>query len=154
MDLEKDGPTNSKRDALVTILNLARDRETVGRLVEGGVIETVIRVINVLPEEAVTILEAVVKRGGLAAIVAAYNSIKKLGVILREGSDTARESAAASLVTICRKRGIGGCGGAGSGSINRKDYMGSDGDGNNESSTEGRGAVEDSSEMECWVGYE
>ncbi|TYI06718.1 hypothetical protein ES332_A10G178700v1 [Gossypium tomentosum] len=106
IDLAKDGPTNSKRDAIVTILNLAGDRETVGRLVEGGVIETVIGVINVLPEEAVTILEAVVKRGGLVAIAAAYNSIKKLGVILREGWDTARESAAASLVTICRKGGL------------------------------------------------
>ncbi|PPE01429.1 hypothetical protein GOBAR_DD01538 [Gossypium barbadense] len=106
IDLAKDGPTNSKRDAIVTILNLAGDRETVGRLVEGGVIETVIGVINVLPEEAVTILEAVVKRGGLVAIAEAYNSIKKLGVILREGSDTARESAAASLVTICRKGGL------------------------------------------------
>ncbi|XVF29691.1 hypothetical protein REPUB_Repub15cG0143900 [Reevesia pubescens] len=105
MDLVKDGPTNSKRDALVAILNLAGDRETVGRLVEGGVIEMVSGVINVLPEEAVTILEAVVKRGGLVAVAAAYNSIKKLGVILREGSDNARESAAATLVTICRKGG-------------------------------------------------
>ncbi|XP_022761410.1 U-box domain-containing protein 16 [Durio zibethinus] len=105
MDLAKDGPTNSKRDALVAILNLAGDRETVGRLLEGGVIEMVSGVINALPEEAVTILEGVVRRGGLAAIAAAYNTIKKLGVILREGSDNARESAAATLVTICRKGG-------------------------------------------------
>ncbi|WRX20610.1 U-box domain - like 10 [Theobroma cacao] len=105
MDLAKDGPTSSKRDALVAILNLAGDRETVGRLVEGGVIEVVSGVINELPEEAVTILEAVVKRGGLQAIAAAYSAIRKLGVILREGSDTARESAAAALVTICRKGG-------------------------------------------------
>ncbi|KAK6266402.1 hypothetical protein QUC31_017239 [Theobroma cacao] len=105
MELAKDGPTSSKRDALVAILNLAGDRETVGRLVEGGVIEVVSGVINELPEEAVTILEAVVKRGGLQAIAAAYSAIRKLGVILREGSDTARESAAAALVTICRKGG-------------------------------------------------
>ncbi|XWS09488.1 hypothetical protein CRYUN_Cryun40dG0089000 [Craigia yunnanensis] len=105
MDLAKDGPMNSKRDALVAILNLAGDRETVGRLVEGGVIEMVNGVINGLPEEAVTILEAMVKRGGMVAIVAAYNAIKKLGVILREGSDNARERAAALLVTICRKGG-------------------------------------------------
>ncbi|XVF84190.1 hypothetical protein PTKIN_Ptkin17bG0005600 [Pterospermum kingtungense] len=105
MDLAKDGPANSKRDALVAILNLAGDRETVGRLVEGGVIETVSGVINELPEEAVTILEAVVRRGGLVAIAAAFEAIKKLGVILREGSDNARESAAATLVTICRKGG-------------------------------------------------
>ncbi|XWS35399.1 hypothetical protein CRYUN_Cryun21dG0123000 [Craigia yunnanensis] len=105
MDLAKDGPTNSKRDALVAIFNLTGDRETVGRLVEGGVIEMVSGVINELPEEAVTIIELVVKRGGLVAIAAAYNAIKRLGVVLREGSDNARESAAATLVTICRKGG-------------------------------------------------
>ncbi|KAK8558267.1 hypothetical protein V6N13_038740 [Hibiscus sabdariffa] len=105
MDLAEDGPTNSKRDALLTILNLAGDRETVGRLVEGGVVELVTGVINQLPEEAVAILEAVVKRGGPAAITASHNSIKKLSVILREGSNTARESAAATLVAICRKGG-------------------------------------------------
>ncbi|XP_021291731.1 U-box domain-containing protein 16 isoform X2 [Herrania umbratica] len=105
MDLAKDGPSSSKRDALVAILNLAGDRETSGRLVEGGVIEVVSGVINELPEEAVTILEAVVKRGGMLAIAAAYSAIRKLGVILREGSDNARESAAAALVTICRKGG-------------------------------------------------
>ncbi|XVE84359.1 hypothetical protein DITRI_Ditri17bG0006000 [Diplodiscus trichospermus] len=105
MDLVKDGPTNSKRDALLAILNLAGDKETVGRLLEGGVIEMVSGVIDELQEEVVTILEAVVRRGGLVAVAAAYNAIKKLGVILREGSDNARESAAATLVTICRKGG-------------------------------------------------
>ncbi|KAK8571441.1 hypothetical protein V6N12_027530 [Hibiscus sabdariffa] len=79
IDLVKDGPTGSQRDALVAILNLAGDRDTVGRLVEGGVIEMVSRVIDELPEEAVVILEAVVRRGG--------------------------ESAAATLVMICRKGG-------------------------------------------------
>lgn len=105
MDLVKGGPTSSKRDALVAILNLAGDRETVGRLVERGIVEIVAEAMDVLPEESVTILEAVVKRGGLTAIVAAYNTIKKLCILLREGSDTSRESAAATLVTICRKGG-------------------------------------------------
>ncbi|KAE8662769.1 U-box domain-containing protein 16 [Hibiscus syriacus] len=105
MDLAKQGPTNTKRDALVTILNLAGDRETVGRLVEGGVVELVSGVINLMPEEAVTILEAVVKRGGSAGIAASYDLIKKLGIILREGSNTMRERAAAALVIICRKGG-------------------------------------------------
>ncbi|KAE8734053.1 U-box domain-containing protein 16 [Hibiscus syriacus] len=105
VNLAKDGPTNSQRDALVAILNLAGDRETVGRLVEGGVIEMVSGVIDELPEEVVTILEAVVRRGGLAAIAAAVYAIKKLAVILREGSDNSRESAAAVLVMICRKGG-------------------------------------------------
>ncbi|TYH81733.1 hypothetical protein ES332_D02G005300v1 [Gossypium tomentosum] len=105
LDLAKDGPTSSQKDALLAILNLAGDRETVGRLVEGGVIQMVSGVIDELPEEAVAILEAVTRRGGLAAIAAAFNIIKKLGVILREGSDNARESASATLVTMCRKGG-------------------------------------------------
>lgn len=105
MDLTKDGPTCSKRDALVAILNLAGDRETVGKLVEGGVVEMISEIMEELPEEAVTVLEVVVKRGGFVAIVEAYNVIRKLGGILRNGSDRARESAAATLVTICRKGG-------------------------------------------------
>ncbi|KAJ7950098.1 RING-type E3 ubiquitin transferase [Quillaja saponaria] len=105
IDLAKTGPTCSKRDAMLAILNLAGDRETVARLVEAGVVEMTAELMNGLPEEAVTILEAVVRRGGLVAIAAAYNAIKKLSVVLREGSDRARESAAATLVTICRKGG-------------------------------------------------
>ncbi|KAF2305236.1 hypothetical protein GH714_003257 [Hevea brasiliensis] len=54
---------------------------------------------------AVAILEVVVKRGGVVAIAAAYIAIRKLGMLLREGSDAARESAVATLVTICRKGG-------------------------------------------------
>ncbi|KAI4353532.1 hypothetical protein L6164_002475 [Bauhinia variegata] len=105
IDLARAGPISAKRDAMVAILNLAGDRETVTRLVEGGVVEMTVEGMDSLPEESVTILQAVVKRGGLLAIAAAYGSIKKLGVILREGSDTARESAAATLVTMCRKGG-------------------------------------------------
>ncbi|KAK2647506.1 hypothetical protein Ddye_014995 [Dipteronia dyeriana] len=105
LDLAREGPTSMKRDALVAILNLSGDRETVGKLVEGGVVEMISQVVEVLPEEAVTILEAVVRRGGLVAVAAAYSTIKKLGVLLREGSDAARESAAATLVTVCRKGG-------------------------------------------------
>ncbi|OAY44706.1 U-box domain-containing protein 16 [Manihot esculenta] len=105
MDLAKSGNMCSKKDALMAILSLAWDRETIGRLVEAGVVETVMEVVNVLPEEAVTILEMVVKKGGILATAAAYNAIKKLGMLLREGSDAARESAMATLVTICRKGG-------------------------------------------------
>ncbi|KAA0067782.1 hypothetical protein IC582_019916 [Cucumis melo] len=105
LDLAKDGPISSKRDALVTILTLAGDRETVGRLVEGGVMETVSYLMNSLPEEAVTILEVVVRKGGFVAIASGFYLIKKLGVVLREGSDRARESAAAALVTMCRQGG-------------------------------------------------
>ncbi|KAJ7961106.1 RING-type E3 ubiquitin transferase [Quillaja saponaria] len=105
IDLAKNGPTCSKRDALLAILNLAGDRETVARLVEAGVVQMTMELMSGFPEEAVTILEAVVRRGGLVAIAAAYNSVRKLGALLREGSDRARESAAAALVTICRKGG-------------------------------------------------
>ncbi|KAL5550648.1 hypothetical protein UlMin_000824 [Ulmus minor] len=105
LDLAKDGSANSKRDALAAILNLTVDRETVGRLVEGGVVEMTVQAMTVLPEEAVTIMEMVVKRGGLVAVAAAFSAIKKLASVLREGSDRARESAAATLVLICRKGG-------------------------------------------------
>lgn len=58
-------------------------------------------------EEAVAVLELVVKRGGMVAILAAYQGsmMKKLTAVLRDGSDRARESAAATLVNICRKGG-------------------------------------------------
>ncbi|XP_017220234.1 U-box domain-containing protein 16 [Daucus carota subsp. sativus] len=105
IDLAKAGPTSSKKDALVAILNLAGDREVVGKLVEEGVVEMVGEIIDGLPEEVAAILELVVKKGGLAAVVAAYRVIGKLGKILREGSDMAQESAAATLVNICRKGG-------------------------------------------------
>ncbi|KAK4268447.1 hypothetical protein QN277_025104 [Acacia crassicarpa] len=105
IDLARCGPTGARRDALVAILTLAADRETVARLVEAGVVEMTAEVMDGLPEEAVTILEMVVKRGGLMAVAAAFSSIKKLAVILREGSDRARESAAATLATMCRKGG-------------------------------------------------
>ncbi|KAJ1419230.1 Zinc finger, RING/FYVE/PHD-type [Sesbania bispinosa] len=105
IELAKIGPEGAKRDALAAILNLAADRETVARLVECGTVEMTAQVMAAMPEEAVTILEAVVKRGGLVAVAAAYVGIKKLGTVLREGSERARESAAATLVTMCRKGG-------------------------------------------------
>ncbi|KAF3618385.1 U-box domain-containing protein 16 [Capsicum annuum] len=105
MDLAREGPTNSKRDGLVAILNLAGDREAVGKLIEGGVVEMVAEIMEGLPEEAVTILEVVVKKGGLVAVAATYPLIKKLAIVLRDGTDRARESAAATLVNICRKGG-------------------------------------------------
>ncbi|CAN4115962.1 unnamed protein product [Withania somnifera] len=105
MDLAREGPTNSKRDGLVAILNLAGDREAVGKLIEGGVVEMVAEIMDGLPEEAVTILEVVVKKGGLVAVAAAYPLIEKLATLLRDGTDRARESAAATLVNMCRKGG-------------------------------------------------
>ncbi|KAK3015336.1 hypothetical protein RJ639_007279 [Escallonia herrerae] len=105
MDLARDGPISSRRDALVAILNLAGDRDTVGKLIEGGVVEMASEIMEGLPEEGVTILEVIVRKGGLAAIAAAYHVIKRLATVLREGTDRAQESAAATLVNICRKGG-------------------------------------------------
>ncbi|KAL6180601.1 hypothetical protein ACLB2K_047262 [Fragaria x ananassa] len=105
VELARAGPGFSKRDAMVAILNLAGDREAVARLVEGGVVEMTVEVMEGLPEEAVTVLEVVVRSGGMVAIAASFGAIRHLGVVLREGSDRARESAAATLMTICRKGG-------------------------------------------------
>ncbi|XP_071719868.1 U-box domain-containing protein 16 isoform X2 [Rutidosis leptorrhynchoides] len=105
MELATNGPVSSKRDALVAILNLAGDRETVGKLIEIGVIEMTSDVMDGLPEEGVTVLEAIVKKGGLPAITAAFHVIKKLATILRDGTERAQESAAATLVNVCRKGG-------------------------------------------------
>ncbi|XP_041025571.1 U-box domain-containing protein 16 [Juglans microcarpa x Juglans regia] len=105
LELAELGPLSSKRDALAAILNLAADREAVGRLLEGGVVRMTVELMDQFSEEAVTILESVVKRGGFVAIAASYIAIKKLTVVLREGSERAQESAAATLVTITRKGG-------------------------------------------------
>lgn len=105
MELARTGPISSKRDALVAILNLAGDRETVGKLLEVGVVEMASEVMDGLPEEGVTVLEAVVKKGGLAAITAAFHVIRKLATVLRDGTERAQESAAATLVNVCRKGG-------------------------------------------------
>lgn len=105
MDLARDGHGSARRDALAAILNLAGDREAVASLLEEGMVEMVCDVMESLQEEATTILEAVVKRGGLVAVAAAHCAIRKLGAVLREGSERARESAVATLVMICRKGG-------------------------------------------------
>lgn len=105
VELAKAGPTGSKRDAMLAILNLAGDRETVGKLVDEGIVAVAGETMESLPEEAVAVMEAVVKRGGFAAVTVGYHVIKKLAVVLRNGSDRARESAAATLVSICRKGG-------------------------------------------------
>jgi hypothetical protein len=105
MELVEAGPTSSKKDALAAIMNLAADRESVGRWVEGGVVQLTVGLMDRFPEEAVFVLETVVKRGGLVAIEAAFEAIRKLGIVLRDGSERAQESAAATLVTLCRKGG-------------------------------------------------
>ncbi|XP_075510304.1 LOW QUALITY PROTEIN: U-box domain-containing protein 16-like [Primulina tabacum] len=108
LDLARLGPTSPKRDAMMAILNLAADREAVGKLIEGGVVDIMGgEQPESLLETAVAVLEVVMKRGGLLAVAAAYhgNLVKRLTTVLREGSDRARESAAATLVIICRRGG-------------------------------------------------
>ncbi|XP_021845274.2 U-box domain-containing protein 16 [Spinacia oleracea] len=105
LELAREGPTSSKRDAMVAILTLAGDRETAGRLVEGGVLDMLKEVMGELPEEAMTIMETVVKKGGFVAIAAASHMIGRLVAVLRSGTDRTKESAIATLVIICRKGG-------------------------------------------------
>ncbi|GFP99239.1 U-box domain-containing protein 16 [Phtheirospermum japonicum] len=123
--LGPDNP-NLQVNAVTTILNLSilelnktRIMETdgvlngvvdaVGKLVEGGVVDVVREVMmdSMMVEEAVAVLEAVVKRGGLVAVAAVYhgNMVKRLTGVLREGSNRGRECAAAILVCVCRKGG-------------------------------------------------
>ncbi|EPS60776.1 hypothetical protein M569_14024 [Genlisea aurea] len=101
------GPTNSKRDAMMAILNLAGDREAASKLIEAGAADLIGELLEPHPEEAAEILEAIAKRGGLPAICAICQAglVKKLADVMRDGTDRARESAAAALVNVCRKGG-------------------------------------------------
>ncbi|XP_073289196.1 U-box domain-containing protein 16 [Primulina huaijiensis] len=108
LDLARLGPTSPKRDAMMAILNLAADREAVGKLIEGGVVDIMGgEQPESLLETAVAVLEVVMKRGGLLAVATAYrgNLVKRLTTVLREGSDRAIENAVATLVIICRRGG-------------------------------------------------
>lgn len=106
LDLAKLGTGSCKRDALMAILSLAGDREAAGKLVEGGIVQTAEELMDSgLREEAVTILEIVVKKGGAPAVAAVYPLIEKLVKLMSEGSDRTRESAVATLVNLCRKGG-------------------------------------------------
>ncbi|XP_047309010.1 U-box domain-containing protein 16 [Impatiens glandulifera] len=106
LDLAKLGIGSYKKDALMAILSLAGDREAVGKLIEGGIVEMIEELMDSgLREEAVTILEVIVKRGGAAGVAAAYHLITKLARLMSEGSDRTKESAAATLVNLCRKGG-------------------------------------------------
>ncbi|KAF5202339.1 U-box domain-containing protein [Thalictrum thalictroides] len=103
MELAKDGP--GKKDALLAILNFAVEREAVGRLIEGGAVDMAIGLASEFPEEAMAIIAAVAKRGGVAAVVASFQSVRIIGGILRDGPEAARESAVAGLVSVCRRGG-------------------------------------------------
>lgn len=106
-DLARVGPTGSKKDALVAILSLAGDREAVGKMVECGAVEVMKEVVEDLPEEAAAALELVVKRGGVLSVAAAAAAgmIGQLTGMLRSGTGRTRESAASTLVIMCRRGG-------------------------------------------------
>lgn len=105
LELAREGPASCKTDALVAILTLAGDRETAGKLVECGVVDMIKEVMDELPDEAMTIMETVVKKGGFIAVAAASHMIGRLVAVLRSGPDRTKESAIATLVIICRKGG-------------------------------------------------
>lgn len=105
VELAREGPISTKKDALVAILAFAADRETTGKLVENGVVDMLNEIMDELSEEAMTILETVVKKGGFMAIAATSHMIGKLVVMLRSGTDRTKENVIATLVIICRKGG-------------------------------------------------
>ncbi|CAA6654639.1 unnamed protein product [Spirodela intermedia] len=90
-ELVRSGPASSQRDGLVAMLNLAGDKDNIGRLVEGGVVEAALEATAVpeVAEIALTVVAAVAKRGGAAAV----------------GTDRAKETAAAALVSVCPQGG-------------------------------------------------
>ncbi|KAF6143100.1 hypothetical protein GIB67_041168 [Kingdonia uniflora] len=103
--LAKVGPTSAKKDALLAILNLAVEREAIGRLIEAGVVHMAVEMVDELPEEAVAILAAIAKRGGAAQVATSFACVRKMAIILRDGPESARESAAAGLVSVCHRGG-------------------------------------------------
>ncbi|MQM07213.1 hypothetical protein Taro_040053 [Colocasia esculenta] len=107
VELVRSGPSSSKRDGLVTMLNLAGERDNIARLVEGGVVEAALEAAGVpdMAEIAVAVVAAVAKRGGAPAVAANEGAIGKLAGIMRLGTDQAKESAAAALVSVCRHGG-------------------------------------------------
>ncbi|XP_042480454.1 U-box domain-containing protein 16-like [Macadamia integrifolia] len=105
VELARVGPTTSRQDALAALLKLAGERECIGRLLEGGVPEMAVEIIDEWPEEVVTIMAAVAKRGGAAALAATDRAIEKIATVLRDGPGRAKESAAAALVAVCRRGG-------------------------------------------------
>ncbi|XP_043705518.1 U-box domain-containing protein 16-like [Telopea speciosissima] len=105
VELARVGPAISRQDALAALLNLAGERDCIGRLLEGGVLEMAVEIIDESPEEVVTIMAAMAKRGGATAVAATDGAIEKIATVLRDGPERAKESAAAALVAVCRRGG-------------------------------------------------
>lgn len=107
VDLVKEGPSSSKRDGLAAVLNLAGDTETVGRMVEAGVVEVAVESVSEAEEEAVAVLAAVCRRGGTEAVAAIKGTVGILVGVMMNGSERARECAVSALVSVCRNEGNG-----------------------------------------------
>ncbi|KAK9167964.1 hypothetical protein Syun_000104 [Stephania yunnanensis] len=103
VELGRAGPVSAKKDALVAILNLAGEKEAIGRLLEAGVVNMTVEAGEELPEEAVAILATVAKRGGVMAVAATPKAVAIMAGVLRDGPQRARESATAGLVSVCRR---------------------------------------------------
>ncbi|XP_058075790.1 U-box domain-containing protein 16 [Magnolia sinica] len=109
VDLVKVGPTSSRRDAFAAILNLAGDRDTVGRFLEKGLVELALTEAEKeeAAEEALAMLAAIAKTGGAEALAATEGVVTKLMKVLMNGSDRGKEHAAAALVAVSQKGGRG-----------------------------------------------
>lgn len=107
MNLANEGPVKSKKDALSAILSLTGERENIARLVKKNVVETALELISNpdLADESASILAGVIKRGGAQEVGAKSGVVMKLVRVLKNGSESAREHAAAALVVLCRKVG-------------------------------------------------
>lgn len=105
VELTNEGPSSAKRDALVAVLNFAGEREAVGRLIDGGVVEMALGVAEEFPEESMAIVASIAKRGGVAAVVKAPRAVQTIARVFRDGPPRARESSAAALVSVCRRGG-------------------------------------------------
>lgn len=105
VELTNEGPSSAKRDALVAILNLAGEREAVGKLIDGGVVAMALGVAEEFPEEAMAIIASIAKRGGVAAVVKVPQAVQTIAGVFKDGPPRARESSAAAIVSVCRRGG-------------------------------------------------
>ncbi|XP_042503597.1 U-box domain-containing protein 16-like [Macadamia integrifolia] len=105
VELARVGPASQRRDALASILNLAGERGCIGKLIEGGVLKMAVEIMDESPEEVVSIMAVMAKRGGAMAIATTDGAIAKLATVLTDGPEGAKESAAAALDTVCRRGG-------------------------------------------------
>ncbi|KAH7654049.1 Zinc finger RING/FYVE/PHD-type protein [Dioscorea alata] len=97
----------ASKDALLALHALAGDRANIGKLVESGAVTVALEslVDHETAEEATALLAAIAKRGGASSLASAKGSIKMLVRVLRHGSESAQENAAAALVLVCRRTG-------------------------------------------------